>query len=131
LAGITGSDSDIAVDPCWQMAPEERDALTLQDIIDLGCRCMGTNIFDPNACNLPGVGKFYDPAIHQPQPVEPRSPGNPPAEPVIPDAPQPPIDQSDPLAMAGYLTSLENYQQETGLLRQAYEADVELYKAQS
>jgi hypothetical protein len=131
LMGITGGPSDVAADPCWQMEPELRETLTLEDKNNLGCRCMGTNIFDPNSCNFPGIGQFYHPAVHQAQPVEPLSPGDPPPEPFIPDAPQPPADQTDQFAMAEYLATLENYQQETNQIRQAYEAEVELYKAKS
>jgi len=128
LMGITGGPSDVAADPCWQMEPELRAALTLEDKDNLGCRCMGANIFDPNSCNFPGIGQFYHPAVHQPQPIEPLSPGDPPPEPIIPDAPQPPADQTDQFAMAEYLTTLENYQQETTQIRQAYEAEIEYLK---
>ena len=131
LMAITGGGSDVAADPCWDLPADVRDAMTLEDKANLGCRCMGENIFDPQSCSFPGIGNFYDPAVDQPRPVEPVSPGDPPPEPEFPPAPQPPADQSDNFAMSEYLTALGDFQAETDKLQADYKAQISLFEAQS
>jgi energy-coupling factor transporter ATP-binding protein EcfA2 len=131
LVGITGPGSDLAADECWKIEPELRDLMTLDDKENLGCRCMGTNIFVPDSCNFPGIGQFYDPAVDAEPPAEPPPLGDPPPEPDIPDAPPPPEDQSDQIAVAGYMTALQDYQEETNRIQDAYRAEVDAYQAEA
>ncbi len=128
LMGITGSGTDIAADPCWGMEVGLRDAMSLDDKENLGCRCMGTNIFNPESCYFPGLGLFYDPAVDTDSPIKPNPLGSPPPEPEIPKSPEPPVDPSDNIAMAGYLIALQNYQDEVNLIQDAYKADIENYQ---
>jgi ABC-type multidrug transport system ATPase subunit/pSer/pThr/pTyr-binding forkhead associated (FHA) protein len=131
LIGITGPGSDLAADECWQIDPELRDLMSLEDKENLGCRCMGTNIFVPGSCNFPGIGQFYDPAVDAEAPAEPPPLGDPPPEPVIPEAPAPPADQTDQIAVAGYLTSLQDYQDEVNRIQDAYKAQMNAYQAKA
>jgi len=128
LMGITGAGSDVAADPCWELEVEIRNIMTLDEKDDLGCRCMGTNIFDPESCYFPGLGIFYNPAVDADAPVEPKPLGSPPPEPEIPAAPDPPADQADNIALAGYLVSLQNYQEVVGRIQERYKADIENYQ---
>jgi len=128
LMGITGAGSDVAADPCWEIEVRERDAMTLDQKENLGCRCMGTNMFDPESCYFPGLGIFYDPAVYAETPVQPEPLGGLPPEPEIPEAPEPPEDQSDNIALAGYMVSLQNYQEEVKHIQDNYKADIENYQ---
>lgn len=132
IMGITGLGSDVAADACWtNLTKEEREDLTLQEKQDLGCRCMGLNALRQSSCNFPGLGEFYDPAIDQPEPVEPAPIGDPPAEPEIPPAPEQPSDPSDQVAMALYLQSLQEYQKKTQEIQEAYRAEINAYQARA
>jgi ABC-type multidrug transport system ATPase subunit/pSer/pThr/pTyr-binding forkhead associated (FHA) protein len=123
---ISGPGSDVAADPCWTLPQEERENLTIKVKEELECRCLGLNIF--KTCNFPGLGELYDPAIDEPEPIEPVAIGDPPEKPVLPDPPQKPSDQSDPLAMNQYLDDLQAYQDETDRLQSDYESRVEEYQ---
>jgi ABC-type multidrug transport system ATPase subunit/pSer/pThr/pTyr-binding forkhead associated (FHA) protein len=129
--GITGVGSDVAADICWELPEELREAMTLEDKQVNGCRCMGTSVFDPERCNFPGVGQRYDPAVDQPEPLEPPPLGDPPSSPDIPPAPEQPADGADTLAMTEYLEALRLYQEETDLIREAYEAEIESHQARA
>jgi hypothetical protein len=48
---------------------------------------------------------------------------------ILPEAPESPADPSDNIAMAGYLTSLQNYQEEVNRIQALYKADIENYQA--
>ena len=128
--GITGGGSDVDADPCWKMESDLREAMTLEDKENLGCLCMGTNVFDPASCYFPGLGQLYDPAVDTEAPVEPAPLGDPPAEPEIPDAPEPPADQSDQIAVAAYLVALQDYQEEVNRIQDQYKAEIEAYQAE-
>jgi hypothetical protein len=130
LMGITGSGSDVDADPCWKMDADLRDAMTEDDKENLGCRCMGTNLFDPESCYFPGLGQFYNPAVDADAPEEPPPLGDPPPEPEMPDPPEPPEDQSDQVAVTAYLAALGNYQDEVALIQDQYKAEVDAYQAQ-
>jgi len=123
---ISGPGSDVAADPCWTLPQEERDNLTIKVKEELECRCLGLNIF--KTCNFPGLGELYDPAIDEPEPIEPVAIGDPPEKPVLPDPPQKPSDQSDALAVNQYLDDLQAYQDETDRLQSDYESRVEEYQ---
>ena len=131
LIGITGPGSDLAADACWQIEPELRDLMTLEDKENLECRCMGINIFNPDSCDFPGIGAFYDPAVDADPPVEPPPLGDPPPEPEIPEAPAPPEDQGNQIAVAGYLTALQDYQDEVNAIQDTYRAEMDAYQAEA
>jgi hypothetical protein len=131
IMAVTGSGSDVDADPCWKMEPELRDAMTLDDKEALNCRCMGTNVFDPESCQFPGIGQYFDPAVDEPEPVEPPPLGDPPPEPVLPDPPEPPEDQSDQIAVSSYLVALQDYQDEANRIQDQYKAEVDDYQRQA
>jgi ABC-type multidrug transport system ATPase subunit len=118
LMSITGAGSDVAADACWQLDPQVQSAMTLEDKLTQGCRCMGINMLDPSSCNHPGLGKFRTAALDQPLPVEPTAL---PPEPARPIEPQ---DQSDNVAMAEFFAKLQVYEGEV----QAYKLQVEQYQ---
>ncbi|MCC6299527.1 MAG: FHA domain-containing protein [Anaerolineales bacterium] len=113
LMSVTGPGSDVAADACWRLPPDVQNAMTIEDKLAQGCRCMGVNMLKEESCNHPGLGKFRIPAIDEPLPVEPA------ALPPEPARPVEPANQSDQIAMAEFFTKL-----------QAYEAEVNLYKLQ-
>ena len=117
-------------DPCWKMDENLREFMTLDDKENLGCLCMGTNIFNPEFCFFPGLGQLYDPAVNAEAPPEPEPLGDPPAEPVVPDPPEPPADQSDQIAVAAYLVALQDYQDEVNRIQDQYKAEIDTYQAE-
>jgi len=132
IVGITGLGSDVAADACWTyLTDEERDDLSLEEKEKLDCKCMGLNALRESSCNFPGLGEFYDPAIDQPEPVEPADLGDPPAEPVLPPAPEQPANPSDQIAVATYLQALQDYQKQTEEIQDAYRAEVDAYQAKA
>ena len=128
--GVVGIGSDVAADLCWQLDEDLRTAMTLEDKAVYGCRCMGTAIFSPGSCNFPGVGQYYSPEIDQPPPIEPPGLDPKPLEPEIPDAPDPPENQNDQIAMVQYLNALQAYRDEVTLIQNEYKSQMELYEAQ-
>lgn len=145
---ITGAGSDVARDSCWDLPPEQRSELTLEQK-DANCNCMGSNALDPNSCSFPGVGQFATAALDQPPPQEPGEPpaepgppppepGDPPArlgpqpeEPELPPQPERPEDEADQVAMANYFDALEAWQEEVETIQSAYRAELEEYQAQA
>lgn len=113
LMSITGPGSDVAADVCWKLPADVQNAMTIEDKLAQGCRCMGVNMLKEESCNHPGLGKFWVPAIDEPLPVEPA------ALPPEPARPVEPANQSDNVAMAEFFAKL-----------QAYEAEVNAYKLQ-
>ncbi len=113
LMSITGPGSDVAADVCWKLPADVQNAMTIEDKLAQGCRCMGVNMLKEESCNHPGLGKFWVPAIGEPLPVEPA------ALPPEPARPVEPANQSDNVAMAEFFAKL-----------QAYEAEVNAYKLQ-
>jgi hypothetical protein len=92
---------------------------------------MGLNMLKQESCNFPGLGKFYDPAVDQPPPVEPAALPPPPPEPVLPERPVQPVDQSDNVAMAEYFEKLQKWETEVTGIQNAYKQEIEAYQAQS
>jgi ABC transport system ATP-binding/permease protein len=131
LLGIVGVGSDVAADACWQLEPDLRDAMSLDDKVSNQCRCMGVAMFTPGSCNFPGLGKLYVPEIADPQPTEPPALGPQPPEPTIPAAPAPPTDNFDQVQMAQYLNALSSYQNEVTNIQDDYRNKIDLYKAQA
>jgi ABC transport system ATP-binding/permease protein len=127
--GITGYGSDLASDPCWQLPEELRDGMTLDDKEYFGCRCLGTAIFTSGSCNFPGVGKYYSAEIDQAEPARPPALREKPPEPELPEAPQPPADRNNQVAMVQYLNALDNYQQEAQRIQDDYRSQMQLYEA--
>jgi hypothetical protein len=144
---ISGPGSDVAEDSCWQLPPEQRSELTLDEKAD--CNCMGTNTLDPASCNFPGVGQFQTAALTQAPPAEPGDPpaepgapppepGDPPErlgpqpeEPELPVQPTRPADEADQVAMANYFDALETWQAEVEEIQDGYRAEIAEYQAQA
>ena len=129
--GITGPGSDIAADICWALPPDVRSAMTIEDKLAYGCRCMGLNMLKEESCNYPGLSEFYNPAIEAPPPVEPAPLGAPPPEPVIPERPVQPEDQSDSVAMADFFVQLQAWEQQATAIQEDYKKQIEAYQARS
>ena len=129
IASISGAGSDVAADACWELPKEVRDGMSLEDKEARGCRCMGLNALKLDSCNFPGVGSFYDPALDQPEPVQPAAIGDPPPEPAIPPAPQEPVNQSDSKAMAQFLQDLKKHQVQVEQIQADYKAQLAVYQA--
>jgi len=131
LMSITGPGSDLAADKCWELPPDVRASMTLEDKKVNGCNCMGLNMLKEDSCNFPGLGKFYDPAVDQPQPIEPAPLEAPPAEPVIPERPVQPLDQSDAVAMAKFFEDLQKWEADATAIQTDYKTQIEAYQAKS
>jgi hypothetical protein len=131
LVSITGSGSDVAADICWALPADVRASMTIQDKLDYGCKCMGLNMLKEESCNFPGVGQFYTDAIDQPPPVEPALLPAPPPEPVLPERPVEPVNQSDTIAMADFFTALQVWEAQATQIQEDYKRQIEAYQAQS
>jgi ABC-type multidrug transport system ATPase subunit/pSer/pThr/pTyr-binding forkhead associated (FHA) protein len=125
---ITGVGSDVAADICWKLPTDQQNALTLDDKLKAGCRCMGLKALVRKSCNFPGMGAYYDPAIDQPKPLEPTPVGDPPPKPTLPDPPQEPANKNDPIAMNTYLEALKVQQATVQKLQSDYQAEVDAYQ---
>ncbi|MGB8700889.1 MAG: FHA domain-containing protein [Thermosynechococcaceae cyanobacterium] len=77
MVTLSGLGKDIAQDQCWQQPESVRKSWKEAQKQD--CRCMGPNLF--KQCDFPALHKEYDPAVDQPEPLKPESPGDPPATP--------------------------------------------------
>jgi ABC-type multidrug transport system ATPase subunit/predicted component of type VI protein secretion system len=131
LVSATGAGSDVAADACWDLPVEVRDNLSLDEKEARGCRCMGVAALDPQSCQFPGLGAFYDPALDQPEPVEPQSIGDPPPQPELPIAPQQPTDQTDQALMVQFFEDLKAYQDEVDRIQTEYKAQIDEYQARA
>jgi ABC-type multidrug transport system ATPase subunit/pSer/pThr/pTyr-binding forkhead associated (FHA) protein len=131
LMSITATGSDVAADVCWALPKDVREAMTIQDKLANGCRCMGLNMLKKESCNYPGLGQFYNSSIDQTPPVEPPPLGPPPPEPVIPERPVQPADQSDNVAMADFFVQLQKWEAEATRTQENYKKEIEAYQARS
>ena len=131
LMSITGPGSDLAADVCMALPPDVRAAMTIEDKLANGCKCLGLNMLKEESCNFPGLGSFYNPAVDQPPPVEPTPFPPPPPEPVLPERPIQPADQSDNVAMADFFVQLQAWEQEATAIQEEYKRQIEAYQAQS
>jgi ABC transport system ATP-binding/permease protein len=77
MVTLSGLGKDVAQDPCWKQPDAVRK--TWKDADKASCHCMGPNLF--TQCAFPSVHQEYDPAVNQPEPTKPKSPGDPPAAP--------------------------------------------------
>ena len=135
--GTLGVGSDIAADVCMALPPDQISAMSADDKLANGCKCLGANALREDSCYFPGNGRFYNPAIDEALPQSPGPEPVRPVDPVIPDAPAQPVDQSDSVAVAAYLAELQKYQDEVGQIQAntkaefaAYEAEIGVYKAE-
>jgi hypothetical protein len=131
LMSISGAGSDVAADVCWSLPPDVRAAMTEEDKQNYGCRCMGLNMLNEDSCNYPGLGVFYNPAIAEPPPDPPPPFGEPPPEPVLPERPLEPGDQSDSVAMADFFSALQVWEGRASQVQADYKRQIEAYQAQS
>jgi hypothetical protein len=131
LMGITGMGSDIAADVCWALPADVREAMTLEDKEKNNCRCLGANALREDSCNFPGLGKFYNPAVDQSAPLAPPELGLPPPEPVLPERPIQPLDQSDNVAMAEFFQKLQAWEAEATAIQEQYKQQLEAFQAKS
>ena len=131
LMSISGAGSDVAADICWSLPPDVRGAMTIEDKLNYGCTCMGVKMLEKDSCDYPGLGQFYNPAVGQPPPVEPAPLGDPPPEPIIPERPVEPVDQSDSVAMADFFTALQAWEGQATQIQEDYKRQIEAYQSQS
>jgi ABC-type multidrug transport system ATPase subunit/pSer/pThr/pTyr-binding forkhead associated (FHA) protein len=125
---ITGVGSDVAADTCWKLPEDQQNALSMDDKIKAGCRCMGVKALNQKSCNFPGLGAYYDPAIDQPKPQAPTPVGDPPAKPTLPAPPQEPANKNDPIAMNNYLEALKVQQANVEKLQSDYQSKIDDYQ---
>jgi len=131
LMSISGAGSDVAADVCWQLPQDVRKEMSIDDKLEFGCTCMGVKMLEQESCDYPGLGPFYNPLIAEPPPDEPAPLGNPPPEPVLPERPPEPADQSDSVAMADFFTALQAWETEATAIQEDYKRQIEAYQAQS
>ncbi|MCI0518671.1 MAG: ATP-binding cassette domain-containing protein [Chloroflexi bacterium] len=131
LVEITGVGADVAADACWQFPDELIQAMSIDDKQALGCRCMGVQMFDPAACNFPGVGKYAVPELTQSPPQKPPDLGAAPGEPVLPPPPAGPSDTYDKVAVAAYLSAVQTYQDEATRIQEEFQRQMADYKSLS
>jgi ABC-type multidrug transport system ATPase subunit len=127
---VTGPGSDVAADVCFALPLEQRQLMSTEDKLEAGCSCVGPAALKEENCDFPAVGQFYNPAIDSEPPDEPPPPPERPLDPDLPEPPQEPEDQSDAVAVAEYLDSLEAYQAEVESIQSAAEADFADYESE-
>ncbi len=121
---ISGAGSDVAADACWSKTKEEQDDMTFDEKNE-ECQCMGENALRESSCNFPGLGKFYDVAIDEADPIKPAEPGPQPAEPGFPDPPAKPTDPTNILMLQQYLADLDTYNTDVDRIRSDYEKAID------
>jgi ABC transport system ATP-binding/permease protein len=77
MVTLAGVGRDVAQDDCWKQPDAVRKAW--KDSQKTSCQCMGPQLFD--RCAFPSLHKLNDPAVKQPEPIRPKSPGDPPEAP--------------------------------------------------
>lgn len=131
LMSITGPGSDVAADSCWELPEDVRASMTIDQKVENNCKCMGPNMLKEESCNHPGLGQFYTPAIDGPAPIEPAPLGDPPPEPVIPERPVQPADQSDTVAMAEFFTAIQDWEKEATAIQEDYKHQIEDFQVRA
>ena len=119
VMALTGVGSDVMADPCWNLTKDARNNLTL-DQKNAMCTCMGKNALHAATCNFPGLGKFYNAAIDQPDPAKPVAPGPQPVQPQLPPAPAQPADPNNLPLLQKYLADLATYNKQVSALQEQY-----------
>jgi ABC transport system ATP-binding/permease protein len=128
---ITGPGSDVAADPCWGMPKNLRGALTIEEKDGLGCRCLGSRVMERSSCTFPGLGGMASPILLPALPDPPPPLAEPPREPRLPAVPEKPSEGADAVALAEFLTQLEDYQKQVEGIQTAYRAQVDAYQAEA
>jgi ABC transport system ATP-binding/permease protein len=77
MVTLSGVGKDIAHDSCWKQPDVVRKAW--KDADKASCQCMGPQLFAK--CAFPSLHQEFDPAVNQPEPTKPQSPGEPPVAP--------------------------------------------------
>jgi hypothetical protein len=77
-----------------------------------------------SSCNFPGLGKFYNVAVDEPDPAKPVEPGPQPKEPVLPPAPEQPADLNNVQLLQKYLADLAAYNDQVSVLQAQYKQDI-------
>jgi len=131
LMSITGPGSDVAADQCWALPEDVRASMTIDQKVENNCQCLGPNMLKQESCNHPGLGQFYNPAIDGPPPVEPAPLGDPPPEPIIPERPEQPVDESDTVAMAEFFTALQEWEVQATAIQEEYKNQIEDFQARA
>jgi hypothetical protein len=123
FVGLSGAGSDVARDSCWALTEAERDDLTL-DEKNRDCICMGENALHEDSCGFPGLGKYYDEAIDQRDPLKPVEPGPKPEEPVLPQKPADPQNPNTIVDLQTYLGALNQYNEDVSKLQDGYKEKI-------
>jgi ABC-type multidrug transport system ATPase subunit len=131
LMSVSGAGSDVAADACWDLDEAVRDDLTLDDKAARGCNCMGLAALKETTCYFPGLGDYYDPAIDEPEPIEPQEIGDPPPQPELPAAPEQPTNPADQVAMAKFFDDLTAYQDQVDAIQDDYKTQIDDYQARA
>ena len=137
LMSITGPGSDVAADQCWALPEDVRTSMSIDQKVEINCKCLGPNMLKEDSCNHPGLGQFYIPAIDGPPAVEPEPLRARPPDPLFPPEPVQPADQSDAVAMAEFASAVEAWREEAKVIEEsfrndmaAYEVEVQVYQAE-
>lgn len=77
MVTLSGVGKDVAQDPCWKQPEPVRKGW--KDSEKASCQCMGPQLFD--RCAFPSLHQLNNPAVKQPEPLRPKSPGDPPVAP--------------------------------------------------
>jgi len=126
---ISGVGSGPAGDSCWNLPKEEQDKLSL-DQKKAQCSCMGENALRETSCNFPGLGKYYNAAIDEKDPVKPLEPGPQPKEPVFPPEPAKPADPNNLQMIQMYLNDLTVYNEDVSQIRDQYKNELDTWQEQ-
>jgi ABC-type multidrug transport system ATPase subunit len=117
LVRISGIGDDVVNDRCWQLPRDQRDYLTLDDKVAMGCRCMGEQMFEQ--CYFPGIRslELYNEearaALEAPEPIKPSTP--------TPHPTFTPYPTLTPLPTPGISGDQQAYEQRRESQGQAYE----------
>ncbi len=76
---LTGMGQDLATDPCWQDLSETQRGDLTEEQQRRECTCFGPGLFQ--TCNFPGIQAKFVPAVNEPEPQRPESPGAFPTDP--------------------------------------------------
>ena len=89
---------------------------------------MGENALHEDSCNFPGLGKFYDQAIDQSDPIKPVEPGLKPQEPVLPQKPADPKNPNSISELQMYLGELNKYNEDASKLQDDYKERMNVWQ---
>jgi ABC-type multidrug transport system ATPase subunit/pSer/pThr/pTyr-binding forkhead associated (FHA) protein len=127
FVGLSGAGSDVARDSCWALPESERNNLTL-DEKNSNCICMGENALRESSCSFPGLGKYYDKAIDEADPIKPAEPGAKPIEPILPQKPADPQNPNSVRDLQTYLGALNQYNADVSKLQDGYKEKINAWQ---